>query len=459
MEQDATAGRDRDGPAQAVGDDRGDDGRRDRASVAAGSAPTSPATGRCSRSCRRWPDRVWAIEGCSGIGRHVAMRLLADGEEVVDVPPKLSARTRVFATGQGRKTDATDAHSVALVGTRMAGLRPVVDDEQLAVLRVLVDRRRSLGEDHTRMISQLHQLLLELIPGGAKKDLSAAQAKALLAKVRPRDAAGKTRRRVAAELIADLERIYARKKAADKELKELVAATGTSLMDLHGIGPSGAARLLVEVGDITRFPDRDHFASWNGTAPIDASSGDQVRHRLSRAGNRQINRTLHIMATVQLRNPTEGRAYYDRRKADGKTSMEAMRALKRRLSNIVYRTMLDDAIATRDSSRTGPGGQRGNDSDSSATGSHPQHRLFGQATSRTRHHHSLEPHSRLLLDTEGSQIRSFQRAHMRNDARRADLTVAHWAGVPGGMFLLLWNTFSGSYLAFTSPSRRYVSSP
>ena len=219
------------------------------------------------------------------------------------MPPKLSARARVFATGQGRKTDATDAHSVALVGTRMAGLRPVVNDEQLAVLRVLVDRRRSLGEDHTRMIAQLHHLLLELIPGGAKKDLSAAQAKALLAKVRPRDAAGKTRRRVAAELIGDLERIYPRKKAADKELTDLVAATGTTLLDLHGIGPSGAARLLVEVGDITRFPDRGHFASWNGTAPIDASSGDHVRHRLSRAGNRQINRTLHIMATVQLRNP------------------------------------------------------------------------------------------------------------------------------------------------------------
>ncbi len=329
----------------------------------------------------RWPDRVWAIEGCNGIGRHVAMRLIAEGHEVVDVPPKLSARARVFATGQGRKTDATDAHSVALVGTRMAGLRPVVHDEQLAVLRLLVDRRSSLGDDHTRMISQLHQLLLELIPGGAKKDLSAAQAKALLAKVRPRDTVGKARRRVAAELIADLERVYARKKAADKELKELLAATGTTLMDLHGIGPSGAARLLVEVGDITRFPNREHFASWNGTAPIDASSGDQVRHRLSRAGNRQINRTLHIMATVQLRNDTEGRAYFDRRKRDGKTSMEAMRALKRRLSNIVYRTMLDDAVrASAASEVTGPGGQRGSDSDSSATGSQPQHRLFGQAT-------------------------------------------------------------------------------
>src|SRR3954452_9115759 len=124
---------------------------------------------------RQWPDRVWAIEGCAGIGRHIANRLLAAGEQVVDVPPKLSARTRVFATRQGRKTDATDAHSVALVGTRMTGLRPVVNDEQLAVLRMLVDRRRSLGDDHTRMVSQLHQLLLELIPGGAKKDLSARQ--------------------------------------------------------------------------------------------------------------------------------------------------------------------------------------------------------------------------------------------------------------------------------------------
>src|SRR4029077_11353544 len=104
---------------------------------------------------------------------------------------------------------------------------------------VLVDRRRSLGEDHTRMISQLHALLLELIPGGAKKDLSAAQAKALLATVRPRDIAGRPRRRVAAELISDLERIYARKKAANKELTALVAATGTGLLDLKGIGPSG----------------------------------------------------------------------------------------------------------------------------------------------------------------------------------------------------------------------------
>ena len=189
------------------------------------------------------------------------------------------------------------------------------------------------------------------------------------------------------------QRVYARKKTADKELKTLVAATGSALMDLPGIGPSGAARLLVEVGDVTRFPDRGHFASWNGTAPIDASSGDHVRHRLSRAGNRQINRVLHTMAVVQLRNPTEGRAYFDRKKADGKSSMEAMRCLKRRLSDLVFKQLLDDTVRTQPGlpaqQETGPGGQRGNDSDSSAAGSHPhtdssEKPLPGPATTNPR---------------------------------------------------------------------------
>lgn len=218
------------------------------------------------------------------------------------------------------------------------------------------------------MVCHLHQLLLELIPGGAKRDLSAAQARKLLAGVRPRDVVGKTRKRHAMELVVDLERIYQRKKAANKELVELIKTTGTGLLDPHGIGPSGAARLLVEAGDITRFPDRGHFASWTGTAPIDASSGDRVRHRLSRGGNRQINVVLHIMATVQLRNPTEGRAYYDRKIAAGKSPNEAMRCLKRRLSDIVYRTMLNDLVASR---ATGPGGHRGASLQSSAAGSHP----------------------------------------------------------------------------------------
>jgi transposase len=320
------------------------------------------------RFAQRWSDRVWAVEGCAGIGRHVAQRLVADGEQVVDVPPKLSARMRMFATGQGRKTDDTDAHSIALVGVRITGLRPVVPDAQLDVLRLLVDRRRRIGEDHSRMVSQLHQILLELVPGGAKKYLSAAQARRILSGVRPRDEVGKVRKRVALELVVDLERIYQRKKQANKELIELVRQAGTGLIDLHGIGPSGAARLLVEVGDITRFPNKAHFASWTGTAPIDVSSGDRQRHRLSRGGNRQINRVLHLMATVQLRNATEGRAYYNRKRADGKSPNEAMRCLKRRLSDIVYRAMLDD-FATNEAA--GPRGHRGASLQSSAASSHP----------------------------------------------------------------------------------------
>ncbi len=316
---------------------------------------------------KRWPERTWAAGGCQGIGRPIASRLLAAGEHVVDVPPGLSARTRVFATGQGRKADATDAHSVALAATRMPGLRRVIEDQQLAVLRILADRRRSLGEDHTRMVSPLPQLLPGLIPGGAQKDLPAAQARALLARVRPRDAAGKTRRRVAAELIGDLERTHQRNKAAGKELNDLLTDTATTLTGLHGIGPSGAARLLAEAGDITRFPDKAHFASWNGTAPTGASSGDQVRHRLSRAGNRQNGRVLHIMAVAQLRHPTEGRACDDRKAAAGKTPMEAMRALKRRLSDVACRQMITGTRAAA----TGPGGHLGAATGSSAAGSHP----------------------------------------------------------------------------------------
>jgi transposase len=157
---------------------------------------------------------------------------------------------------------------------------------------------------------------------------------------------------------------------------------------LNGIGPSGAARLLVEVADITRFPNKAHFASWNGTAPIDASSGDQTRHRLSRRGNRQINRVLHIMATVQLRNQTEGRAYYDRKKAAGKTSMEAMRALKRRLSDIVYRQLTADALRE---AGAGPGGQPGTTTTSSAADSHPNIGTSDKSLPGPANHQSKTP--------------------------------------------------------------------
>ncbi|MER7074195.1 IS110 family transposase [Terrabacter sp. NPDC000476] len=291
---------------------------------------------------RKFPSRVWAVEGANGIGKHLAQRLIADGEDVVDVPAKLSARARVFSTGQGRKTDATDAHSIALVALRTPGLRAVEVDGEHVALRLLADRRDELGVRRTETVNRIHKLLLELMPGGAKKFLSAAQAKALVATVRPRDVVGKTRRRIVVALVDELTTTDKLIKAANKELTELILASGSRLMDLQGIGPSTAARLLGDVGDIARFPSKGHFASWNGTAPIDASSGDSDHQRLSRAGNRRMNRVLHTMAIVQLRHDTEGRRYFDRKKAAGKSSMEALRALKRRLSDVVYRQMVAD---------------------------------------------------------------------------------------------------------------------
>jgi transposase len=126
------------------------------------------------------------------------------------------------------------------------------------------------------------------------------------------------------------------------ELKAAVQARGSHLMDIHGIGPAGAARILADVGDIPRFPDRNHFASWTGTAPIDASSGEHTRHRLSRAGNRRLNHVLYMAGIVQLRNDTPGRAYDRRKLQQSKTPMEAMRCLRRRLSNVACRQLAVD---------------------------------------------------------------------------------------------------------------------
>jgi len=339
---------------------------------------------------RQWPQRTWAVEGAGGIGKHLAQRLLADGEQVVDVPATLSARVRVFSTGNGRKTDATDAHSIALVAVRTPTLQRVVVDGENMALRLLVDRRDELGVLRTQTVNRIHKLLLELMPGGAKKFLTAAQAKTLLATVKPRDVVGKTRRALAAEKIADLAVIDVKIKAAKKQLSELITATGSGLLELNGIGPSGAARLLGDVADIARFPTKAHFASWNGTAPIDASSGDHSRQRLSRLGNRRINRVLHIAAIVQIRHDTPGRAYYRRKLAAGKSPLEAIRCLKRRLSDVVYRQMVADSaaaaapveanaaplvevkeVAQEQVLVTGPGGQAGASTGSSATGSDP----------------------------------------------------------------------------------------
>ncbi len=225
------------------------------------------------RYVKQWPERLWAVEGANGAGRPLAQRLVAAGEQVVDVPAKLAARVRLFDTGHNRKTDALDAHSIAVVAVRTEGLRRVADDGELEALRMLADRRDELARRRVQTVNRLQRLLCELLPGQRKRDLSATQAKAMLAGVRPRDIAGKTCRRMAAEEIADLVAVDAKLKKIKAELKAAVTARGSGLMDLYGVGPVGAARTLADVGDIARFADRNRFASWTGTAPLDASRG------------------------------------------------------------------------------------------------------------------------------------------------------------------------------------------
>lgn len=308
----------------------------------------------------QWSDRTWAIEGSMGVGRPLAQRLLEAGERVVDVPAKLAARARLLDTGHGRKTDAHDAHSVAAAAVRAKELRVLAPDGQLEALRLLVDHRDQLSNQRVATVNRLQRLLAELTPGKVKKDITALQAKAILARVRPRDVVGKTRRRVAADELANLMGIEKKVKALTAEIKSIVEERGSSLMGLSGVGPVVAGRILADVGDIARFADRNRFASWTGTAPLDASSGEQTRHRLSRAGNRRMNRMIHIAATTQIRLDTDGRAYYQRKLADGKTRMEAMRCLKRRISDAIYRQLTADAGAPESQGiGTGPEGTAG----------------------------------------------------------------------------------------------------
>ena len=317
---------------------------------------------------KAWPRRVWAVEGANGVGRALAQRLLEAGEDVVDVPAKLAARARLLDTGHGRKTDAHDAHSVAVAAVRAKDLRVLVIDPELQVLRMLVERREALTRRRVQTVDRLQALLAELLPGQAKKDITTGQAKRMLASVRPRDLAGKTRRRIAAEELADLIAVEARMKKATAELKILVNERGSHMTDIHGIGPVVAARVLADVGDVTRFADRNRFASLVGTAPLDASSGEQNRHRLSRAGNRRMNHMIHIAAATQIRLDTEGRAYYRRKRAAGKTKLEALRCLKCRISDAVYRQLLSDAppVAAQ-VVNAGPGRHRGASHKSSAS--------------------------------------------------------------------------------------------
>ena len=330
-----------------------------------------------------WP--AWAVEGAGGVGHLLAQQLLAAGERVLDVPPKLGARVRLLATGNINKNDPNDARSVAVAALRSAGVREASRDDHAAVLKVWSKRHKDLGRIRTQVACRLHQVLCQLIPGGVPKAITAAHAAHLLETITPGDAVAAARRELAADFVADLRGIDARIRETRKKLAAAVAADGTSLTGLFGVGPVIAAAVIGDVRTVSRFPSRGHFAAYDGTAPIEVSSGGRKVYRLSRRGNRRLNHAIHMAAVTQIRHPgSEGRAYFDKKLAAGKTRKEALRALKRRISDAIYARLQADA--RRAAGAQGPGGQPGNDSDSSAAGSHPGHRLFGQATPGPGHH-------------------------------------------------------------------------
>ena len=300
--------------------------------------------------------------------------------------PKLGARVRLLAAGDVNKNDPNDARSAAVAALRSAGVRVVQPDDHAAVLKIWSKRYRDLGRTRTQVVCRLHAVLGELIPGGVPKVITAARAGRVLKAIRPEGAVQAARCELAAAFLDDLRRIDAQLRGTRKKLASVVAASGTSLTGLFGVGPVIAAAVLGDVRDVSRFPGRDHFAACNGTAPIEVSSGPRKIYRLSRRGNRRLNHAIHMAAITQIRHRhSKGRAYYEKKLAEGKTGKEALRALKRQVSNAIFACLQADArrVAAR---AKGPGGQQGNDSVASAAGSHPRHRLFGQATPGPGHH-------------------------------------------------------------------------
>jgi transposase len=333
-----------------------------------------------------WPERAWAVEGAGGVGHLLAQQLLSAGERVLDVPPKLAARVRLLGAGDTNKNDPNDARSVAVAALRSAGVREVRRDDHAAVLKVWSKRYQDLGRARTQVACRLHQVLCDLIPGGVPGQITAGQAQRILASIAPADAVAAARRELAAQLTDDLRGIDTRIRGTRKKAAAAVRAAGTSLTGLFGAGPVIAAAVIGDVRHVSRFPGRDHFAAYNGTAPIEVSSGGRKVYRLSRRGNCRLNHAIHVVAVTQIRyRHSPGRAYYDKKLAEGKTGKEALRALKRQISDAVFACLQADARRAAAAAAKSPGGQPGNHSASRAAGSHPAGRLFGHTPEPATH--------------------------------------------------------------------------
>jgi transposase len=287
-------------------------------------------------------ERIWAIESAGGLGKLLAQQLLGAGEQVVDVPPTLSARVRLLGSTKAAKNDNNDALSTAIAGLRHCELRTVGVEDQTAVIRLLIDRYDGLVALRTQATCRLHVVLRELVAGGAPRRLSANRAAKLLRSIHPAGAVAIERKRLAVDLLADLRRLDQQLAATRSRITDAVEDSKTTLLELHGVGPIVAAYILGHVGHPDRFATPERFASYNGTAPLEASSGPRKRHRLNPRGNRKLNHAMHLIAVTQIRNDTPGHVYFQRKLDEGKSSKEALRALKRRISDAVWRQLQVD---------------------------------------------------------------------------------------------------------------------
>ena len=297
------------------------------------------------RWSKRFPERRWAVENAGGLGRHLAQRLSAAGESVVDVPPKLSARVRVLSTGNSRKNDGLDALATALAAWHNERLAVVDPEAGSEVLRLLSERRGDLVAERTRALNCLHGFLRDLVPGGVAGKLSTHRAARILRGIRPQGTSTRLRRRLASEILRDVRALERKIADLNERIEAEVEASGTVLVEIFGVGPILAAKIIGAVGNVARFPSRAHFASYSGTAPVEASSGKVVRHRLSLAGNRHLNNALHMVAVCQARSDVRGGAYYRKKIAEGKSRKEALRCLKRRVSDAVFKSLTADLQA------------------------------------------------------------------------------------------------------------------
>ncbi len=287
-------------------------------------------------------DRIWAIESAGGLGYLLAQQLLTAGETVVDVPAVLVSRVRVLGSGKSDKSDPNDARSVAIAALRQPGLACVTPENHAQVLRMMAKRHLELTSLRTQAACRLHAVLATLQPGGMQRRLSAKKAAAMLRAIRPATPVAHQRKLMTRDHLGDIRRLDREIIANKQRIKSAVAASGTTLVDIRGVGAIVAAFVIGYTGDVTRFPTAGHYAAYNGTAPVEASSGGRTRHRLSMRGNRRINHALHMAAVTQIRYPCPGRTYYDKKLGEGKTKKEALRALKRRISDVVYRQLQAD---------------------------------------------------------------------------------------------------------------------